>query len=291
VAQILVCVAEPASDPLEDDLMIILATVFLLTTPPALSAPSMTGDNPEAVVKAFLRAAYAHDAAQFNNLVLQRSASSVLLSGEPVAKERLEEIETQIGSLRLRQRQPFRYLGKMVERGPEGAYPDGTTTRYDAAFEGNLIVISLVKKGSRWLVDARWWLKLREMSLRAEKDKPEEKELLIKSFLLNLLRLNRQAVSASLVPGADISVVFEGAPSVPEPSDVLPSLAMEMPLVEAESEEVYPLLSGKLVKKSASGEETVMVGLFGPFEIVFLLRRVKTEWRIVPEPYYRIINR
>ena len=85
--------------------------------------------------------------------------------------------------------------------------------------------------------------------------------------------------------------MFEGAPSVPEPSDVLPSLAIEMPLVEAEPEEVYPLLSGKLVKKNASGDETVMVGLFGPFEIVFLLRRVKGEWRIVPEPYYRIINR
>ena len=89
------------------------------------------------------------------------------------------------------------------------------------------------------------------MSLRSEKDRPDEKELLIKTFLLKLLRLNRGAVSELLVPGADINIVFEGAPRVPEPSDVLPSLAIEMPLVEAESDEVYPLLSSNLVQQKS----------------------------------------
>jgi hypothetical protein len=45
------------------------------------------------------------------------------------------------------------------------------------------------------------------------------------------------------------------------------------------------------VKRSAAGDETVMVGLYGPFEMVFLLRKIEKEWRIVPEPYYRILNR
>ena len=267
------------------------AAVLLLTFTLELPASSMTSDDPEAVARAFLRAAYSHDAAQFSNLVFPRAAANVLLSTEPVAKERLAEIETGIASLSFKKRQPFRHLGKTIEPGPDGAYPDGTTTRYETAFEGNLSVISLTKKDGRWLVDVRWWLKLREMSLRDEKEKPDDKELLIKRFLLTLLRLNRGAVSGFLVLGADLDIVFEGAPRVPEPSDVLPSLAIEMPLIEAELEEVYPLLSGKLVKKSASGDETVMVGLFGPFEMVFLLRRVKNEWRIAPEPYYRIINR
>ena len=48
---------------------------------------------------------------------------------------------------------------------------------------------------------------------------------------------------------------------------------------------------GMTAKKGATGEEAVMVGLFGQFEMVFWLRRVKGGWRIVPEPYYRIINR
>jgi hypothetical protein len=147
-----------------------------------------------------------------------------------------------------------------------------------------------VKREGRWLVDVRWWLKLREMALRDEKTRLDEKELLIKKFLLNLLRLDRRAVINGLVPGAKTDIAFEGAPQVPEPSDVLPSLAIEMPLVEADRDEVYPLLSGKLVKSSADGDETVVVGLFGPFEMVFLLRRVEKEWRIVPEPYYRILN-
>ena len=272
-------------------LMINSAAVLLLTLSLSLAASPTTSDNPEAVAKSFLRAAYAHDAAQFNNLVFPRAGSSVLLSTEPVAKDRLAEIETETRSLRLKQLQPFRQHGEVVGLGSDGVYPDGATTRYETAFEGNLTVISLVKKEGRWLVDVRWWLKLREMSLRDGKTRPEEKELLIKTFLLNLLRLNKRAVSESLVPGADLDIVFEGAPRVPEPSDVLPSLAIEMPLVEAEADEVYPLLSGKLVKKNAAGDETVIVGLFGPFEMVFQLRRVKGEWRVAPEPYYRIINR
>ena len=264
---------------------------LLAITLTLLPSSSIATDDPEVAVRAFIRAAYSHDTATFNTLVFPRDAAAVLLSTEPVTKERLEEIEAQAKALELRQLQPFRLRGVTLAPAPRDGYPDGATTRYQTVFEGDLNVVTVVKKDGRWMVDARWWLKQREMSLRGEKDRPDDKELVIKTFLLDLLRLNRRAVTASLVPGSDIDTVFEGAPRVPEPSDVLPSLAIEMPLVEAELDEVYPLLSGKLVKKSAAGDATVMVGLYGSFEMVFLLRRVKGEWRVVPEPYYRIINR
>lgn len=257
----------------------------------ALSNASMAADDPEDAVRAFTRAAYSHDAAQFKALVFPPAAVGVLLSNEPVTKEKLKEIDTDVKALRLEQLQPFRMRGVVVSPGPGGTYPDGTTTRYKTSFQGDQTVISLVRKEGHWLVDARWWLKMMEMAQREEKDKPDEKELAIKRFLLNLLRLNRRAVAESLVPGADLNIAFEGAPQVPEPSDVLPSLAVEMPLVEAESDEVYALLSGKLAKKDAARDEVVMVGLYGPFEMVFLLRRLNGTWRIVPEPYYRILNR
>jgi hypothetical protein len=223
-------------------------------------------------------------------MVFPQGAGAALISSEPVPKEKLKEIESEARSVKLRQVQPFRRLGVSASRVPGGVYPEGTTTRY-LTLESDSTVVSLVKREGRWLVDVRWWLKLREMALRDEKTRLDEKELLIKKFLLNLLRLDRRAVINGLVPGAKADIAFEGAPRVPEPSDVLPSLAIEMPLVEADPDEVYPLLSGKLVKSSAAGDETVMVGLFGPFEMVFLLRRIEKEWRIVPEPYYRILNR
>ena len=276
-------------NPRKDKVITKALAVFVFTL--TLSDFAMAADDPEAVLRAFTRAAYSHDAAQFNALVFPRRGAGVLLSNEPVTREKLKEIETEAKVLRVEQLQPFRQRGVAVTPGPGGTYPDGTTTRYMTSFQGDQTVVSLVKKEGRWLVDVRWWLKIREMSLREEKDKPEEKELVIKKFLLNLLRLNRRAVGESLVPGADIDIPFEGAPRVPEPSDVLPSLAIEMPLVEAEGDEIYPLLSGRLVKKDATKDEVVMVGLYGPFEMVFLLRRVNGTWRIVPEPYYRIINR
>ena len=256
----------------------------------SLSGASVAVDDPEGVAREFLRAAYSHDAAHFNALVFPRAGASALLSPDPVSKARLEEIAAESKAIELRQLQPFRQQGLVVAPGPGRVYPDGTMTRYMTAFRGDQTVISLVKKEGRWLVDVRWWLKLREMSLRDDRGKLDEKELVIKKFLLNLLRLDRRAVGESLVPGTSIDIAFEGAPRVPEPSDVLPSLAIEMPLVEAEADEVYPLLSGKLVKKGAAGDETVMVGLYGEFEMVFWLRRIKGEWRIVPEPYYRTIN-
>lgn len=270
---------------------LILNALAVLAATLILTGSSMAADDPEAVVRAFLLAAYSHDAALFNALTFPPSSSSVLLSTEPVPKARRAEIETETKTLQLKRLQPFRQRGIVVNPGLGGVYPDGTTTRYSTSFDGDFTVISVVKKEGRWLVDVRWWLKVMEMSLRDESTRTDEKELVIKKFLLNLLRLNRRAVSESLVPGADIDIAFQGAPRVPEPSDVLPSLAIEMPLVEAEADEVYPLLSGQLVKKGATGEEAVMVGLYGPFEMVFLLRRVQGQWRIVPEPYYRIINR
>jgi hypothetical protein len=270
---------------------LLINAVTLLVPVVAASSPSIAADDPEAVVRAFVRAAYSHDVVQFNALVIPPNSARVLLSTEAVPKDRLEQIESEAKALRPRQLQPFRQRGLVATPGTDGVYPDGTTTRYSTSFDGDLTVTTVVKKGGQWLVDARWWLKSREMSLRGEKDKPDAKELVIKRFLLNLLRLDRRAVSESLVPDADLGIVFEGAPRMPEPSDVLPSLAIEMPLVEADADEVYPLLSGKLVRKVATGDEAVMVGLYGPFEMVFWLRRVKGEWRIVPEPYYRIINR
>jgi len=268
--------------------MIKTAALLVLTSIlPGVGTPS---DDPESVVRVFLRAAKSHDTARFNAMVYPQGAGAVLISSDPLPNDKLKEIETETSSVKLRQVQPFRRLGVPVSRGSGGEYPEGTTTRY-LTLESGSTLLSLLKKEGRWLVDVRWWLKLREMALRDEKTRLDEKELLIKKFLLNLLRLNRRDVARSLVPGADIDIAFEGAPRVPEPSDVLPSLAIEMPLLEADPDEVYPLLSGKLVKRSAAGDETVMVGLFGPFEMVFLLRKIEKEWRIVPEPYYRILNR
>jgi hypothetical protein len=255
------------------------------------AAVAIPADDPETVVRAFLRAVSAHDATRFNELVFPRMGADRLVGTEPVEKARLDDLETEIKTLRLRQLQPLRNRGVTVTPDSAGVYPDGTTTRYMAPFDGQLVVISLVKKSGRWLVDVRWWLRVKEMALRDPKSKPEEKELVIKTFLLNLLRLNRNAVSRSLVTAASVDLVFEGAPQQPEPSDQLPALAIEMPLVEADADEIYPLPSGRLVKRGASQDETVMVGLYGPSEMVFHLRRVNGEWRIAPEPYYHIINR
>jgi len=268
------------------------ASILVAAATVIVSAQSRTADNPQAVVRDFMRAVYARDIQRVKDLAVPDNyALEVLNNKEPVSKARLAEIDTESKSLKLEQTEPFRCQGKPLAPGANGAYPDGTTVRYMTAFEGNLTVISIVKRSGRWLVDARWWLKMKEMSLRSDDAEPDEKELVIKTFLMNLLRMNRSGVSRTLIPGADLDVVFMGAPRVPEPSDVLYELALDMPLVEADADEAYQLPSGKVVKRGAGANETVLVGLYGPSEMVFQLRKVDGKWRVVPESYYGILNR
>ncbi|HMG33609.1 MAG TPA: hypothetical protein VKM94_06710 [Blastocatellia bacterium] len=236
----------------------------------------------------FFRAIYSKNATKFIDLVIPRAGAEVLLGDEASTKD-ASEVEAKLKGLRLEQVQPFRYQGKTLAATKEGQYPDGTTVRYMAADNGNLTIVTLVKKDSRWRVDVRWWLKEREMVV-SDRAATNDKEVAVKKFLLNLLRLNRRAVTESIVPGGDINLVFKDTPSVPEPSDQLYALALEMPLIEPEPEELYPLPSGKLVKKGSSADEAVLVGIYGPTEVVFQLKRVKGEWRIVPEAYYGILN-
>ena len=86
-------------------------------------------------------------------------------------------------------------------------------------------------------------------------------------------------------------MLFAGAPSVREPSGVLEATAMEMPLVEVAAGEFYRMPSGRIVEGSTAADRKVIVGLFGPVEMPFVLRRMGGAWRVEAEPYFALINR
>ena len=113
----------------------------------------------------------------------------------------------------------------------------------------------------------------------------------IRRLLLALIGLEREEAMRFAAPGADVNLLFAGAPSVREPSGVLEGAAMEMPLVEVGVGEFYRLPSGRIVEGSKAADRKVMVGQFGPVEIPFVLRRVDGRWRVEAEPYFLLINR
>jgi len=88
------------------------------------------------------------------------------------------------------------------------------------------------------------------------------------------------------------SKIITPAPAEPDHSDQVVLLALEMPLVEIPPNEFYALPSGKIVEGFRdSTKQKLLVGLYGPLEMPFIVRRVGEKWRVVPEPYFKILNR
>ncbi len=92
------------------------------------------------------------------------------------------------------------------------------------------------------------------------------------------------------VPGANLDLLFAGAPRYREPSGHLDAIALEMPIVEIKPGEFYALPSGRVVEGVERDDMKLLVGLFGTVELPFVVRRFGTEWRVEPEPYLPLIN-
>jgi hypothetical protein len=266
----------------------LLLTLFI---PLAAFAAPAASRGPETTVREYLRAVYSGDRAAFDRLIVPHPEAHLLIAGErPSAKER-KEVAREAASLRLRQLQEFRLRGATVAADRSGDYPVGTMTRYLASFRGNTMVVTIVRRSDGWKIDLRWWLAMYH-DMQAGTLAPDTPEYAIRSLLLSMLADERDTARKFVTPDADMSLLFQSAPSQPEPSDVLPSLAVEMPLVTVESGEFYPLPSGEIVEgRNASEETRLLVGLFGMVEIPFVVRRTGAEWRVVPQPYFFYLNR
>jgi hypothetical protein len=116
-------------------------------------------------------------------------------------------------------------------------------------------------------------------------------EFAIRSLLEAMLRLDRAAAARFAAPGADMELLFDGAPRQREPSGVLDAAVFEMPLVEIEPGEFARTPTDKVVEGTQAADRKVLVGQFGPVEIPFVVRRVGTAWRVEAEPYFVLMNR
>jgi hypothetical protein len=88
-----------------------------------------------------------------------------------------------------------------------------------------------------------------------------------------------------------MNVVFDGAPRQREPSGVLDATVFEMPLVAIEPGEFARTASGKVVEGTRDADRKVVVGLFGPVEIPFVVRRLESRWRVEAEPFFSLMMR
>ena len=245
--------------------------------------------SPEATIAAFFRAMYANDVAAFDQLTMPDPERSRLTAGGKRNDDRLRALSDDPGSLQIKIKRPFQLKGKTATPDARDQYPIGTTARYSVAHQGSPMVVSLVKQANGWKVDPRWWIAMTHLT--GEEPPRASPDYAIKNLLLAMLALNKTAASGFLAPGGKVDVLWTEAPRYREPSGVLEASVVEMPLVEIKPGEFVELPSRRVVEGVAAADRKVLIGLFGPTEMGFVVQKVGTEWRVEAEPYFVLLNR
>jgi hypothetical protein len=265
----------------------IFGVVFAAATV-ALAAQVKPG-TPQAAIVALLDAIYANDVAAYERVTLQHPHRSKLTQSGRRNDDRLKDLRRDPGGLQIRIQRAFQLKGRDVQPDAAGQYPIGTTARFLAAHGGSPMVVSVVKLSDGWKVDLRWWIAMTELS--GSEPPRSSPDYAIKNLLLAMLGLNKIAAARFVVADAKMDVLWAGAPGYREPSGVLEASVVEMPLIEIGAGEFVELPSGRVVEGAASPDRKVIVGLFGPTEIGFVVRRAGDGWRVEVEPYFRPLNR
>ena len=267
----------------------VVAALALIT----LAAPAASqaeGQGPEAVIRSLVMAIYGNDVAGYDRLTIPHPLRARLTQGGRVNQAKLDALKENPEGLQIIPRRPPTLRGQEVEPDAKGEYPVGTTALFVVAHGGGPMVVTVARRADGWKVDLRWWIAMTELATGRPpaKDSPE---LAIRSLLSAMLRLDRAEAARFAPPGADMELLFAGAPRQREPSGVLDATVFEMPLVEIEPGEFYRTPTGKVVEGTRAADRKVLVGQFGPVEIPFVVTRADSGWRVAAEPYFSLMMR
>jgi len=246
-------------------------------------------ESPEAVIRSFVYAMYSNDVATYEALTLPVPGRERLEKGGAVNVEAKEELEQNPEAVQLRMMRPYQLRGREVRPDANGEYPVGTTVRFSASYR-NSMVVSLVRTPAGWRIDLRWWLAMLDMASGPPPD-VDSADYAVRALIASLIDLDRKGAAEFVTPDADLDVLFADAPPEPEPSDQLVLLIGEMPLVEIGPGEFCEMPSGRVVEGVRRDDMKVLVGLYGPVEMPFVVHRIGTRWRVEPEPYFLLISR
>lgn len=251
-----------------------------------LAVPLYAAESPEATVRAFYKGVYARDAAALQKVSIPGVDVSKLATGGAQDAARLRELEESIGRMQIEPIFPALLRGKEVEA-KNGSYPEGTVARYMAALGGNPSVVTLVRQKDGWKVDPRWWLAAMALDGPPEEGTPD---YAIKRLLFATAQYDREEAKKWILPGSDVELLFLGAPPQPEPSDVFFALAMEMPLVEMKPGEFVRMPFGRIAEGTSEADRKIYLGMFGMADLPFVVMKRGGAWKVIPQPYYAMMN-
>jgi hypothetical protein len=264
-----------------------VAMLSVSLTPPV----AQTSDSPESVIRRLVLAIYSHDVAEYNAVTIDHPLRSRLTAEGRPNTEGLRRLKGDPAGLQIRPQRPMLAKGMPVTPAADGEVPMGTTAIYMVSHGGAPTVVPLVRRAEGWKVDIRWWIASTDLLSSARANPPGSPDRTIRALLASMLRLDRPRAATFLTDARNLDALFAGAPRSREPSGVLDATAEEMPLVEIGPGEFYPTPSKRVVEGGSTQDRKVLVGLFGPVEIPFVVRRVDNVWKVDAEPYFLFMNR
>ena len=268
---------------------VVLCLASVLTLAARITLDQYREGSPEATIVALLRAMYSNDVAAFEQLTMPNPERSRLTAGGKRNDERLRALSEDPGSVQIKIKRAFQMKGNAARADAKGEYPAGTTVRYSVAHQGSPMIVSLVKQTDGWKVDPRWWIAMTHLT--GEEPPRTSPDYAIKNLLLAMLALNKTAASRFITSEGKLDLLWTDAPRYREPSGVLEASVIEMPLVEIGPGEFVEMPSGHIAEGAATADRKVLIGLFGPTEMGFVVRKVGPEWRVESEPYFVLLNR
>jgi hypothetical protein len=268
---------------------ILLATLMCLFCASSLRGARQPSESPESVIRRLVQAIYANDAAAYNAVTIEHPLRSRLTAEGRVNAAGLRRLKEDPEGLQIRQKRPMLSEGKPVTPGRNGDVPVGTTALYVVAHGGAPTAMPLVRRAEGWKVDIRWWIAMTDLA-GGRAGVPNGPEQAIRGLVIAMIRLDRQRAATFVTDPASLTTLFAGAPRQREPSGVLDAAAEEMPLVEIGLGEMYPMPSRRIVEGGSTDDRKAFVGLFGPVEMPFVVRRVGGVWKVEAEPYFILIN-
>jgi len=252
--------------------------------------PARSVPDPEKSVKAFMYALYANDKLEYQKWILPEPGSDELIGPKQFNNEQLEELRRETDAVRLKQVSRFTLDGKDVDRKTHAESPVGTKTAYWTDFRGRPLDIRVVLAESGWKVDVRFWLADLKKA-KGEPPKQSDPEMVARMFLFSILANKPEKLeelSASRIRGSDFTSIVNLPPA--DLGSILASCE-EMPIVRARPNEGFLMPSEEIVRADSRPDTLVVVGIFGGVEVAFQLRRMESQWKVVPQQYFEMLRR
>ncbi len=245
--------------------------------------------GPDKAIVALVRAMYAADGKSFAALTLPDPGIGVLTRDGSVNQDGLRELDEDPHGVQIITKRAPEYRGTLARLDATGKYPVGTTALYVVAHHRSPLVMVVQMTPGRWKVDPRWWIAMVGL---ASTDGPKEgtPAYAAQRLISAMIAGDRDEARRIATPGANMDLLFSGAPRQREPSGELDAAAAVMPVVEMKPGEFRRLPTGQIVEASSRPDVKLLVGLFGPIEIPFVVRQIGGSWRVEPQPYFILIE-